>query len=203
MKKLFVLLFVAVIAVSANAVTVDLLPNGGFETHGDDGYGREMPTDGYGLWTDGGNWGNIPDTQIVTTDAHTGLASFQVDTGTGYSDVALTYELGQLDVGYYHVGGFFKGGNGIIGVDMFSTDWSSYYWGGSTATGVNADWTYAGFDFEVTDATVQFNFIIKGFTGTDSFLVDDVQAVTDVVPEPMTLGLLGLGGLFIRRRKKA
>jgi hypothetical protein len=28
------------------------------------------------------------------------------------------------------------------------------------------------------------------------------QAVLHVVPEPMTLGLLGLGGLFLRRRKK-
>jgi hypothetical protein len=197
MRKI-VLMVMVVLATAgfSNAVT-NLLSNSSFESHADDGYGREMPT-GFGLWA--ANWTNIPNTEVVTLDARTGSASFQMDSSHG-GDAALTYTLGQLPVGYYHVGGWFKGigTGGKVGVDMFAPDWSSWYWGdGASLAGISADtWTYAGFDFQVTDPTVQFNFVVKSAAGSPVFLADDVIAV----PEPLTLSMLALGGLFLSRRK--
>jgi len=118
MNRLLVIVMVLALVGVSNA---NMLPNSSFETYADDGYGRIMPA-GYGLWTDGGNWGNIPNTEISTADALTGSASFQMDPGTGYSDVALTYGLGILPNGVYHISGYVKGAgaSGIIGVDMFA-----------------------------------------------------------------------------------
>jgi hypothetical protein len=166
-KTLLMVMVVLAVAGFSNAAT-NLLSNSSFESHADDGYGREMPT-GYGLWTT--TWGSIPNTEVVTTDARTGLASFQMDASAGGS-TALTYTLGQLPVGYWG--------------------------GGSSLDGISAtEWTYVGFDFQVTEPTVQFNFVVKGAAGSPVFLADDVIAV----PEPLTLSMLALGGLFLRRRK--
>lgn len=43
----------------------------------------------------------------------------------------------------------------------------------------------------------------SGFVQVEEILSDGITVVTSVfeVPEPMTIGLLGLGGLFLRRRK--
>ncbi|HBG26797.1 MAG: hypothetical protein A2Y10_05445 [Planctomycetes bacterium GWF2_41_51] len=202
MRKILVMVVVVLVTAAVGNAAVNLLNNSSFESHADDGYGREMPT-GFGLWTEGWNWNYIPNTEVVTLDARTGSASFQIDDsqGIGGAAVALTYTLGQLPVGYYHVGGWFKGDGtgGTVGVDMFAPDWSSWYWGGGTSlAGISADtWTYAGFDFQVTDPAVQFNFVVKGTAATPAFLVDDVIAV----PEPVSLSLLALGALLLRRRK--
>jgi hypothetical protein len=201
MKKTLVMIMVVLAAAGLGNAATNLLSNSSFESHADDGYGREMPT-GYGLWTEGWNWSRIPNTEVVTTDARTGSASFQMDNSAalGGAACALTYTLGQLQVGYYHVGGWFKGDGtgGTVGVDMFAPDWSMWYWGGgSSLAGISAsEWTYVGFDFQVTDPTVQFNFIVKGAANSPAFLVDDVIAV----PEPLTLSMLALGGLLLRRK---
>lgn len=42
---------------------------------------------------------------------------------------------------------------------------------------------------------------VIGVTGLDSWGVFDNVGVTGVIPEPATIALLGLGGLFLRRRK--
>lgn len=196
MKKFLVILLSLALAGVSNAY---MLPNSSFETHADDGYGREMPA-GYGLWTDGGNWGNIPNTEVSTVDALTGSASFQMDPGAGYSDVALTYGLGILPNGVYHMSGYVKGAGalGQIGVDMFAPDWSAWWWGGgaSVSTATADNWTQFTFDITVT-TPAQWNFIVKGYVGSAAFLVDDVQ----FTPEPATLSLLALGGLLLRKRK--
>jgi hypothetical protein len=173
------------------------MTNTSFENHHDDGYGREMPVD-FGLWTDGGNWGNVGASHIVTTDAHSGVASMQI--GTTGTDVALTYGLGILPNGVYDISGYVKGAGalGHIGVDMFAPDWSNWWWGGgaSVASATANDWTKFSFQITVTQPA-QWNFIVKGYAGTANFLVDDVR----VTPEPATLALLSLGGLLLRKRK--
>ena len=52
----------------------------------------------------------------------------------------------------------------------------------------------------------QYDVTIKGLVngtytvGSDSYGTNDTLTIT-VIPEPMTIALLGLGGLFLRRRK--
>ena len=196
--KNILLIVVAVCVTTGLANAGYPMTNTSFESYADDGYGRIMPT-GYGLWTDGGNWGNIPNTQISTADALSGSASFQIAQG-GYSDVALTYGLGILGNGVYHISGYVKGAgaSGIIGVDMFAPDWSAWWWGGgaNVSSATANGWTK--FNFDITVSTpAQWNFIVKGFVGSAPFLVDDVA----VTPEPATLALLALGGLLLRKRK--
>jgi hypothetical protein len=198
MRKVFVMV-VAVLMAAGVGSAANLLTNSSFETHADDGYGREMPGAPWGLWT--ADWGTIgPDVEVVTTDALDGVASFQIKSAAGSG--TLTYTLGQLSTGWYHVGGFFKGtatSGANVGVDMFSPDWSAWYWGdGASLAAINTDtWTYVGFDFQVTDPTVQFNFVVRSGAAGSDFKIDSVQAT----PEPATLALLGLGALLLRRRK--
>jgi hypothetical protein len=48
------------------------------------------------------------------------------------------------------------------------------------------------------EGTVILTLFGDGPVGTETF---DTLTIHQVIPEPMTLGLLGLGGLFLRRRK--
>ncbi len=193
-----ILLIIVAVCVTAGLANAGYpMTNTSFESYADDGYGRIMPT-GYGLWTDGANWGNVGDSHIVTNDALSGSASFQI--GTTGTDVALTYGLGILPNGVYQISGYVKGAGalGHIGVDMFAPDWSGWWWGGgANVSSATADaWTK--FNFEITVSTAaQWNFVVKGYQGTANFLVDNVA----VTPEPATLGFLALGGLLLRKRK--
>ena len=72
-------------------------------------------------------------------------------------------------------------------------------------------WTVMALDLDPTSggavaAGDHFDVTIDGLAlgtyniGADTYGTNDILAIT-VVPEPMTLMLLGLGGLFLRRRK--
>ena len=62
--------------------------------------------------------------------------------------------------------------------------------------GEASDWATATWNFTAADTSTQRLY----FRGGGESWMDDV-AVTEV-PEPITLGLLGLGGLFLRRKKR-
>jgi hypothetical protein len=211
MKK-FLVLFLVLAITSMTGATQQLLTNPSFEIHSDDGYGRIMP-DSWDLWTEDWNWDSIPDFEVKTLSVDgiapgSGDASFQIDTSVSGGDAALIYMIGQLGtnvgLGWYHVGGFIKGNVGSasadIGIDIFSPDWGTFYWGGGAAITDSGDWTYFGFDFEVTDPTANYNVRVKSTPGS-SFLIDDAHLVTEI-PEPATVLLLAFGSLALLRKRR-
>jgi hypothetical protein len=208
MNKKNILLFLTVVLINFANATVQLLPNTSFESYGDDGYGRIMPAD-WDLWTEDWNWLNIPNVEVKTFSVdgiapNNGDASFQMNTIDSTADVALIHPMGQIGadigLGWYHIGGFIKGDMAAadVGIDIFGPDWS-FWWGGGTTLITSEDWTYFGFDFEVTDPEANYNIRMKSTAGS-SFLIDDIQLVTEV-PEPTTMLLLIVGGLCLGKRR--
>jgi len=87
----------------------------------------------------------------------------------------------------------------VIGsVDYFGTI------GGDLAAGT----VLYTFTYHVPDVpySTMINITFAGVSIADSFYTNSTDAITGVgihvIPEPMTMGLLGLGGLFLRRRSK-
>jgi len=198
MNKLLVIVMVLALVGVSNAA--NLLPNSSFETYSDDGYGRMMPGAPYGLYYTG-DWGLIPNTQVVTTAAHTGLASFQMDASTANASVVLTAGVGNLPgVGEsYMLSAWInapEGVSGTFGASMFAPDYGGWWWGGGVAITPTNGWEQIFFPITV-GAPSAWNLEVTAAVGSPAFLVDDVS----FIPEPTTLALLGLGGLVLRRRK--
>jgi len=87
-------------------------------------------------------------------------------------------------------------------------DASKVYWGDD---GTGDWWELGAASFTPTAPVLAGDHFTIDFTATaegqqvvalwDYNLTESTEARINIVPEPMTLGLLGLGGLFLRRRK--
>ena len=94
--------------------------------------------------------------------------------------------------------------NGDLGSNNYYTAYSGYAWGAAqsldpTPPVTDGDW--ASWDFSAdTVGTGSFDFYNYNVS---SYYVEGTQTfnIVAVVPEPITIALLGLGGLFLRRRK--
>jgi hypothetical protein len=105
--------------------------------------------------------------------------------------------------------------NGVVAAGFIGTAnaGSEYYgvWTGVAASvggGGNPNVTGTIFTIDFTPGTSLVTFAYSSAAGASTITMGTETITLDgysmtIVPEPMTMGLLGLGGLFLARRKKA
>jgi len=152
----------------------------------------------------------------VATMANAALSLSLVNNGDGTANIVQTGTfVAPTDNTYFCVVAAVFPTGGVVGPDPTPT---TAYIGGDPASGYVAGMIPEGFDGiwgEVGQLVASGTANIAGgtyfsgitFTGeTSLYLIagdwGSVTFVNSIVPEPMTMGLLGLGGLFLRRRSK-
>ena len=219
MKKLIVLCVLVAFAGYASAELL-VLGNPGFESGmsgwGTWGSGSGSGSSGY-KWTS--HWafietsGGVGDSQFMnlTTASQAGYSEWW---GWGYN-ITWRSEMSQIKdlvpgVGVYTIGGWYKnlsdfgpeGMRGEIKFEWLDASGRKSQDGGlipsqSVYFDITSEWAY----YEETLAVPALAYAIRPCwanpTPGDEVGLDDVIAI----PEPMSIALLGLGGLFLRRRK--
>ena len=205
MKSKIVLMSVVAMLVVGNA-QANLILNPGFENGtGDwpDDWTIESAADGT-VWSDEAYTGNKsmlltgygykPESIIVSTDR------IAVTAGTEYTFSAMVKSLsgGTASGTNLRVKWFDAAGNWVAWPD--GGGWNGWNW---FAVDAPPDWTEAtALTIAAPAGAVEIEhawvYSWKG-DADDGVYIDDVS----MVPEPMTMGLLGLGALMIRRRRKA
>ncbi len=207
MKKKIVLMLVAVSLMAGSAMAL-VVADAGFEDAGD-----------YSI-ANGGSWIRLSDSASAWTDATPGIGAWIFGGGYFYGatlypttthggnnmvDVngdILTQTITGATIGQdYRIslwGSTDVPGSVTSDVDVSvdgGTTWerTSYIQGQSRAT--VDEWLEVTWDFTATATSFDLSIY-----GAGEAYVDDVS-ITEI-PEPMTMALLGLGGLFLRRKKR-
>jgi len=188
MKKLLVLIAVLVFSTAAMAGTVSVVVS---PPANPEGY---MPSEIITVQLIGAGYAN---TSPATTIGKMAITALTADAGTAEG----VGTLHTLLMGSLYQSGTLVNNGGVLISDII----------GGLALGVNVgppdgEALYT-FDFHVPE--VPYSTIITlGIDGIDlkspfntQLVADVIPAEIHVVPEPMTIALLGLGGLFLRRRK--
>jgi len=211
MKKLVLVL---VILAFGTAVHAELLSNAGFES-------------GLTGWTGAGavmqsSYNYAASTQTVVTNAllaRSGTNYLQVGNyaswgswgySMAYQDVTVTGAVGKT----YNLSAYFMddwGGAGTQGAVSSILKLEFWGTGGKLLTTIvgptsiskdwNLGWQLLSLSGIAPAKTGKIRAVVgQGSTLDEQLRIDDVSLV-QVVPEPITLALLGFGGLFLRRRK--
>jgi hypothetical protein len=222
MKKFIVIL---VMAVMASVASAELLSDGGFESGMWDGTGGWFYAAYPNSWTwqygsmsltsDAHSGNNALKAYMVPWSSHAYTYSYAPTTGS-FNFIGGSGWLGCWDDGIAVTGGdvlqataWVKDGDGTSAAgiaklqmewydDSGNRNWDEEVWQYFDVTG---DWTQVTLTGAVPlNAVTMHMYVGIGSWGIGrNTLFDDVSLT--IIPEPMSIGLLGLGGLFLRRRK--
>lgn len=136
---------------------------------------------------------DISGSQLIGTGNSAGAYSASIDK-TGGTTSAGILSLGDTDKG---VGAGWTSNAGVGS----AADYFPYMVVSSQSVGEVTQTTgVAWFVFDISGMTVGETMIMQASNEADNWAYGSAVTIT-AVPEPMTIALLGLGGLFLRRRK--
>ena len=175
MKKLLILMLVLGMASLANAITVATYTNQ-----------TQAGADATAIVN---NIGDVIEVMISTNAADMGgVTNFSIDVDHSTGGVAWTNPVGWLLPP-------------LGSVAALGLDGEKFSWTNGTFAFPPAAQDYVSATFTITSGAMPGGFVNVSYNGTIGLGNPAPQALT-VIPEPMTIALLGLGGLFLLRRRK-